>query len=351
MASMNGRCAPASGRQHADCYGHSASGDILVAMMFRRLALVVCFTSAWSCAPGDYGPAQAALCCSGDCNIDGQCLLNGQFDQNNPCRFCLRTTASCMRTWTNEEDGVACDDGLDCTMDTACSTGDCTGGTLMAGFCVIDGACIAEGAVNPANPCQACDTAMSTSAYSPRANDTVCDDGDPCTMDDGRCMTGACVATPIVPCTVNRAPTALITGPLEADSLETITLSGATSTDPDGDTLTYLWAQTGGPNVTFSSMTTASVDVTFPVVTVHSIVTFTLVVSDGTISSPMDAHTVGVHPPVTPPDAGGSVDAGSEPPVDDGGCGCRSTSSRNGSGLALALLVVGLAAWRRRRSG
>ena len=63
---------------------------------------------------------------------------------------------------------------------------------------------------------------------------------------------------------VNRPPIAHITGPTTVAAKGSITLSGSTSTDPDGDTLTYAWTQTSGPHVTLTGANTASVSFTAP---------------------------------------------------------------------------------------
>jgi MYXO-CTERM domain-containing protein len=63
---------------------------------------------------------------------------------------------------------------------------------------------------------------------------------------------------------VNRAPTAVITGSTTVKAGGTASLSGSTSTDPDGDTLTYAWSQTSGPQVTLNGATSANVSFTAP---------------------------------------------------------------------------------------
>ncbi|HZX42945.1 MAG TPA: PKD domain-containing protein, partial [Myxococcaceae bacterium] len=63
---------------------------------------------------------------------------------------------------------------------------------------------------------------------------------------------------------VNRAPTAVITGNTTVKTNEKASLSGSTSTDPDGDTLSYTWTQMSGPTVTLSAATTANVSFTAP---------------------------------------------------------------------------------------
>ena len=72
------------------------------------------------------------------------------------------------------------------------------GGCLVntnAGFCVIDGSCVEEGAKNPEAPCQVCNSASEPTAWSDALDDTPCASGDPCLTGEsctaGSCMNGA----------------------------------------------------------------------------------------------------------------------------------------------------------------
>ncbi|QQR89403.1 MAG: hypothetical protein IPJ88_14530 [Myxococcales bacterium] len=88
---------------------------------------------------------------------------------------------------------VSCDDALSCTTDS-CSVGVCS--NVLSTGCLISGQCIAENALNPANDCQACISATSTSSYSDLAASTACGDAsdtdcsDPDTCDGA----GVCLA-------------------------------------------------------------------------------------------------------------------------------------------------------------
>ncbi len=142
---------------------------------------------------------------------------------------------------------LACDDKLLCTVDL-CTNGQC-GSELITGYCLIAGNCYPSGTANPLNPCQRCDPAVSSAAWSSATGPCVapgacgnavgtceqgqcvvpggavcpedgnpcttascvggtcsqvptpglCDDGNPCTTGD-TCTSGVCVGTPTVTC-------------------------------------------------------------------------------------------------------------------------------------------------------
>ncbi|HRE90868.1 MAG TPA: hypothetical protein PK095_17220, partial [Myxococcota bacterium] len=71
-------------------------------------------------------------------------------------------------------DEATCDDGLLCTTDS-CAAPVCSN-TLQAGSCLIGGACFANGQFNPLNPCERCDTDISTATWT-RAPNTCQIDG------------------------------------------------------------------------------------------------------------------------------------------------------------------------------
>ncbi len=87
-----------------------------------------------------------------------------------------------------------CSDPLSCTADACDEATDMCTNTLSAG-CIIDGACVPDGGVNPLNPCEVCAPSVSTNAWSPAAAGTSCDDGLFCTDVDACDGAGACVGS------------------------------------------------------------------------------------------------------------------------------------------------------------
>lgn len=81
---------------------------------------------------------------------------------------------------------------------------------------------------------------------------------------------------------VNDAPT-VSGGTVTANESSTATLA-ATGVDVDGDTLTYSWTQTSGPAITVSG-NTASISVNVPAVAANTVATFSVVASDGKLTS------------------------------------------------------------------
>jgi uncharacterized protein YkwD len=85
--------------------------------------------------------------------------------------------------------------------------------------------------------------------------------------------------------TTNQPPTATITGVQSATSGETLTLDGSGSSDPDGDTLTYLWTQTQGASATLVDNANPTLSLITPEVTQTTTISFQLSVGDGEFTS------------------------------------------------------------------
>ncbi|WP_233341561.1 PKD domain-containing protein, partial [Robiginitomaculum antarcticum] len=91
---------------------------------------------------------------------------------------------------------------------------------------------------------------------------------------------------------VNTAPTA-DAGPdqnITSDAGLIVTLNGAASSDPQGDTLNYTWTQTGGTTVTLSDANIAMP--TFPTPNADTTLVFSLIVNDGSLDSAPSTTTV-----------------------------------------------------------
>jgi len=69
--------------------------------------------------------------------------------------------------------------------------------------------------------------------------------------------------------------------------------------DVDGDTLTYSWTQTSGPAMTVSG-NTAAITVNVPAVTANSVATFSVVASDGKLSTAPATVTLNITDVPTP---------------------------------------------------
>src|SRR5439155_27076970 len=78
-----------------------------------------------------------------------------------------------------------------CVTDAQCCSGLVCQGKRCQPGCHIGGRFYASGALNPANACQSCQPAVSTTMFNNRANGTACDDGNACTLND-TCSGGSC---------------------------------------------------------------------------------------------------------------------------------------------------------------
>ena len=97
---------------------------------------------------------------------------------------------------------------------------------------------------------------------------------------------------------------------------DTVMLDGTRSRDTEGgDSLTYLWVQTGGPEATLSDATIAEPTFTVPNVGGDTDITFTLTVTDTNSLTDTDTVTITVN---DVPNTAPSVDAGANQNVSEG---------------------------------
>jgi hypothetical protein len=187
----------------------------------------LCSKDAGTCTKTD-----SAAACSG-CLVDGRCVLANAVDSANPCRLCdpVRNPTG----WSNA-DGRACDDGTFCTVDDLCGDGVCAGrartcedGVTCNGVsecdeaqgictpainqcgansicdattgacvntctgCLVDGTCLADGAIAASNACLVCDVTRSSTALSIAAGKSCGSAPTPCSAQDSCNEQGQCV--------------------------------------------------------------------------------------------------------------------------------------------------------------
>jgi Stigma-specific protein, Stig1 len=127
-----------------------------------------------ACATGEAceGGACVALC-----QIDGTQVAAGTVNAANACEQC--TPATSATAWTQRADGTPCNPGQ------VCSAGVCSP------KCFIDGAVHDAGAPNPANDCETCAPATTTTQWTARASVPLLVGGDDITAQGWTTITQA----------------------------------------------------------------------------------------------------------------------------------------------------------------
>ena len=96
---------------------------------------------------------------------------------------------------------------------------------------------------------------------------------------------------------VNNPPNAVAGASQSVNSEASVTLTGSASNDADGDTLTYAWTQTLGPQVTLSNADQPVASFQAPTVTSGTLLQFQLRVSDSGGLDDVTTTNVTVNPP------------------------------------------------------
>ncbi|MCH7591643.1 MAG: hypothetical protein IH989_02530, partial [Planctomycetes bacterium] len=129
------------------------------------------------------GDPSSTLCTAPDtCDGFGTCLPNDVPDTTS-CddgSFC-ETGATCLAGLCGGGSAIDCDDGLPCTVDSCNELAQQCDHDLIAGSCLIAGACFADGQPNPDNDCQVCDSFLDATDWTLLPAGSACDDRDPCT--------------------------------------------------------------------------------------------------------------------------------------------------------------------------
>jgi hypothetical protein len=136
----------------------------------------------------DENDCTADLCQAGTCVHSP--LTGGSCDDGNLC-----TKADACDDGNCAGEAYSCDDELPCTVDSCDGSGDCDF-LVMPGHCLIDGACVEDGTLQPgADKCSSCVSTQSQTQWTAQPDGLVCDDGDGCTVTDV-CADGTCTGAP-----------------------------------------------------------------------------------------------------------------------------------------------------------
>jgi len=113
----------------------------------------------------DPGPGKTTPCCDASCHFARSSTVCRA--ATGPCdvaETCPGTSADCPPD-AAAPDGTSCGTGVPPCLVTACRAGACLA-SRTTGTCLIDGACIDDGAVDPADPCRRCDVSQNADGWS-----------------------------------------------------------------------------------------------------------------------------------------------------------------------------------------
>jgi len=114
--------------------------------------------------------------------IGGTTYASGAANPANVCQVCK--PAASTSSFSNADEGTSCGGGK------YCDAGSCKTG------CFIAGAFYADGAANPANACQTCQTSFAATSWTTAANGASCGTGQVCSA--GTCQSGCWISGALV---------------------------------------------------------------------------------------------------------------------------------------------------------
>ncbi len=119
------------------------------------------------------------------------------------------------------------------------------------------------------------------------------------TVSDGQLNSSASVIITVQ--RLNIAPIANAGSPQTVQSTDIVSLDGSGSYDPNGDPISYLWQQTGGPTAVMDSNNSPHSRLIAPEVSTITQLSFSLIVNDGALSSLASTVVITVNPISAPP--------------------------------------------------
>ena len=308
--------------------------------------------------PTDGAAADGTACSDGTtCNgaevcASGACGTGTPIDCSDTdlctADMCTEPSGAC----SNPAIAGCCNLAADCDDTDLCTTDTCTGPGGTCGHAAITGCCTSDTDCSDASACTAdtCDTSSNTCVFAPIAGccaiDTDCDDGNICTADT--CGSGgACGNAAIAGCCLTDG---------DCDDSNSCTTDACGTDDLCASTAIADCCATDADCDDSDVCTTDSCDLGTERCA-HTAACDDAGVGDAGVDDAGidDAGVMGdasVGTDAGPRDAAVAFDAGVDggAPVDDGGCSCRAGGRRSsGAPIALGVLVLGLAFFRRRR--
>ncbi len=121
-----------------------------------------------------------------DATSSAECLTDEDCDDDLYC-----TIGHCTDDGTCYYEPRECNDGHPATVEYCDETSDKCVYDVAPNYCLIGSNGWEAGETNPSNNCEICDPTVDQNDFSPRPNGSLCEDGDPCTINDV-CIDGIC---------------------------------------------------------------------------------------------------------------------------------------------------------------